>query len=115
MEPGEALSTAAQIAVTLAGFAGVVVVFRRESVHEWSPIDILPLGPCVTAILLLAIEPTLTGVWRWCGVCSFFGIRDRGKHEFSPPETTAVTRDGRQFHLLSIRDSRVGINSLAVV
>lgn len=39
MEPGEALSTAAQIAVTLAGFAGVVVVFRRESVHEWSPID----------------------------------------------------------------------------
>jgi hypothetical protein len=39
MEPSEALSTAAQIAVTLAGFAGVVVVFRRESVHEWSPID----------------------------------------------------------------------------
>jgi drug/metabolite transporter (DMT)-like permease len=66
MEPGEALSTAAQIAVTLAGFAGVVVVFRRESVHEWSPIDILPLGLCVTAILLLTIEPTLTGVWRWC-------------------------------------------------
>jgi hypothetical protein len=32
MEPGEALSTAAQIAVTLAGFAGVVVVFQRESV-----------------------------------------------------------------------------------
>jgi hypothetical protein len=50
-----------------------------------------------------------------CGVCSFLGIRDRGKHEFSPPETTAVTRDGRQFHLLSIRDSRVGIDSLAVV
>ena len=39
MEAGEALSTAAQIAVALAGFAGVVVVFRRESVHEWSPID----------------------------------------------------------------------------
>jgi hypothetical protein len=36
MEPGEALSTTAQIAVALAGFAGVVVVFfRRESVHEW--------------------------------------------------------------------------------
>jgi hypothetical protein len=34
MEPGEALSTAAQIAVTLAGFASVVVVFRRESIHE---------------------------------------------------------------------------------
>jgi drug/metabolite transporter (DMT)-like permease len=69
--PGEALSTAAQIAVTLAGFAGVVVVFRRESVHEWSPIDILPLGLCVTAILLLTIEPTLTGVWRWCSGAAF--------------------------------------------
>jgi len=28
MEPGEALSIAAQIAVALAGFAGVVVAFR---------------------------------------------------------------------------------------
>jgi len=28
MEPGDALSTAAQIAVALAGFAGVVVPFR---------------------------------------------------------------------------------------
>jgi hypothetical protein len=43
MEPGEALGIAAQIAVTLAGFAGVVVVFRRESVHEWSPPDKLRL------------------------------------------------------------------------
>jgi drug/metabolite transporter (DMT)-like permease len=79
---GEALNTAAQIAVTFAGFAGVVVVFRRESVHEWSPIDkfrlrlllansILPLGLCVTAILLLTIEPTLTGVWRWCSGAAF--------------------------------------------
>jgi hypothetical protein len=41
MEPGEALSTAAQIAVALAGFAGVVVCFqarcqlhrKRESQH----------------------------------------------------------------------------------
>ena len=34
MESGEALGIAAQIGVALAGFAGVVVVFRRESVHE---------------------------------------------------------------------------------
>ena len=77
MEPGEILSTAAQIAVALAGFAGVVVVFRRESVHEWSPIDkfrlrlllansIMPLALCTIAFLLLTIEPALTGVWRWC-------------------------------------------------
>jgi hypothetical protein len=77
MEPGEALSTAAQIAVALAGFAGVVVVFRRESVHDWSPIDkfrlrlllansILPLALCVIGLLLLTIKPTPVGIWRWC-------------------------------------------------
>lgn len=77
MEPGEALSTAAQIAVALAGFAGVVVVFRRESVHEWSPIDkfrlrqlltnsIFPLAFCMIGLLLLAIKPVPPAIWRWC-------------------------------------------------
>ena len=90
MEPSEALSTAAQIAVALAGFAGVVVVFRRESIHEWSPLDkfrlrlllansILPLALCVIALLFLTIVPVLTDVWRWCSgvafvVFLFFGI-----------------------------------------
>lgn len=79
MEPGEALGIAAQIAVTLAGFAGVVVVFRRESIHEWSPADklrlrllltnsILPLVFCMIGILLLTIRPPPTGIWRWCSV-----------------------------------------------
>jgi hypothetical protein len=64
MEPGEALGIAAQIAVALAGFAGVVVVFRREAIHEWSGIDklrlrlllansILPLGLSMLGLLLL--------------------------------------------------------------
>ncbi|HEU0207654.1 MAG TPA: hypothetical protein VFQ78_01615 [Candidatus Udaeobacter sp.] len=77
MEPSEALGISAQIAVTLAGFAGVVVVFRRESVHEWSGIDklrlrlllansILPLGLCMLGLLLLAIRPPPPGIWRWC-------------------------------------------------
>src|SRR5205823_5989842 len=68
MEPGEALGIAAQIAVALAGFAGVVVVFRRESVHEWSGVDklrlrlllansILPLGLSMLGLLLLTIKP----------------------------------------------------------
>jgi hypothetical protein len=82
MEPGEALGIAAQIAVALAGFAGVVVVFRRESVHEWSPVDkfrlrlllansILPLALCMIALLFLTLEPALTGVWRWCSAIAF--------------------------------------------
>jgi drug/metabolite transporter (DMT)-like permease len=82
MEPAEALSTAAQIAVALAGFAGVVVVFRRESVHEWSPIDkfrlrllltnsILPLAFCMIGLLLLTIKPPLTEIWRRCSASAF--------------------------------------------
>jgi hypothetical protein len=90
VEPGEALSTAAQVAVALAGFAGVVVVFRRESVHEWSPIDkfrlrilltnsILPLAFCMIGLLLLTIKPNPAGAWRWCSGLTFavlflFGI-----------------------------------------
>ena len=82
MEPGEALGIAAQIAVTLAGFAGVVVVFRREAVHEWSGIDklrlrlllansILPLGLSMLGMLLLSIQPMPPGIWRWCSGIAF--------------------------------------------
>jgi hypothetical protein len=77
MEPGEALGIAAQIAVALAGFAGVVVVFRREAVHEWSDIDklrlrfllansMLPLGLSMLGLVLVTIEPAPPGIWRWC-------------------------------------------------
>jgi hypothetical protein len=79
MEPGEALGISAQIAVALAGFAGVVVVFRREAVLEWSPIykvrlrlllanSILPLGLCMMGLLLLSIKPAM---WRWCSGIEF--------------------------------------------
>ena len=76
MEPSEALGIAAQIAVALAGFAGVVVVFRRESVHEWSPIDkfrlrlllmnsVLPLALCMLGLLFLTIKPLPGDIWKW--------------------------------------------------
>jgi len=128
MEPGEALSTAAQIAVALAGFAGVVVVFRRESVHDWSTLDkfrlrllladsILPLGLCMIALLLLTVEPMPPDVWRWCSVVTFvvfFGIRDRDTHELSPHRPKAVTRRIRQLHLLFVRHSWVGSDPVAI-
>jgi hypothetical protein len=82
LEPSEALSTAAQIAVALAGFAGVVVVFRRESVHEWSPLDkfrlrlllmnsVLPLALCMLGLLFLTIKPLPVGIWKWCSGFAF--------------------------------------------
>src|SRR5437867_5196504 len=77
MEPGEALSTAAQIAVALAGFAGVVVAFRSGSVHEWQAIDklrlrlllnnsIVPLILCILALLLVSVDPHRVWTWRVC-------------------------------------------------
>jgi hypothetical protein len=77
VEPGEALGLAAQVAVTLAGFAGVVVVFRPASLHQWSSLDrfrlrlllnnsIFPLAYSVFGILLLTIKPPPESIWRWC-------------------------------------------------
>src|SRR5882762_6291390 len=82
MEPGEALGTAAQIAVALAGFAGGVVVFRRESVHDWSTIDkfrlrfllmnsVLPLALCMLGLLFLTIKPPPVDTWKWCSGFAF--------------------------------------------
>ena len=82
MEPGEALGTAAQVAVALAGFAGVVVVFRTESVHEWSAIDrfrlrlllgnsMLPLAFCLLGMVFVTVDPPPLGIWRWASACAF--------------------------------------------
>lgn len=102
MEPGEALGITAQIAVALAGFAGVVVVFRRESVHDWSTLDkfrlrlllansILPLALCIIALVFLTIEPALTGVWRWCSCVAFVAFAP-----FAITTTMAFRRFGLQ-------------------
>src|SRR6476660_580134 len=82
MEPNEALGIAAQVAVTLAGFAGVVIVFRPQSVHEWSQLDrlrlrmllhnsICPLAYALIGMLLLSIKPAPAWIWR---ECSLFGL-----------------------------------------
>ena len=82
MQPSEALGIAAQVAVTLAGFAGIVVVFRPDSVHRWSPLDklrlqllltssALPLAESLFGMLLLTFDPPPASIWRWCSGVSF--------------------------------------------
>ncbi len=119
MEPSEALSTAAQIAVALAGFAGVVVVFRRESVHKWTPIDkyrlrlllmnsILPLAFCTVGLLLLTVKPLLPGIWRWCSVVTLvivlpFAITTtKGFRRLDPQQLQSVRGTGFGFYLFGI-------------
>ena len=76
IEPAGALGVAAQIAVTLAGFAGVVVVFSRRSFDEWSRVDrfrlLLLLTTsahalvfCMVSMLLLATDLAAPAVWAW--------------------------------------------------
>lgn len=82
MEPNEALGIAAQVAVALAGFAGVVVVFRPGSLHQWSAVDrfrlrlllhnsICPLSYALFGMLLLTVKPMPLWIWR---ECSLFGL-----------------------------------------
>ena len=82
MEPNEALGIAAQVAVTLAGFAGVVVVFRPQALHQWSALDkfrlsllltnsVLPLAYSLLGMLLLTVKPPIPDIWRWCSGIAF--------------------------------------------
>ena len=130
MEPGEALGIAAQIAVALAGFAGVVVVFRREAVHEWSGIDklrlrlllansILPLGLSMLGLLLLTVEPMPPGIWRWCSgitlVATLFLVTAITKiyRRLNFQKCAAPTR--HPIHLLCVRNRRGGSPALASI
>lgn len=77
MEPSTALTTSAQIAIAIAGFAGVVAVFRTGSVHDWGPVEkfwlrlllvnsIIPLAFSMVGLVLLAVTPVPPAIWRWC-------------------------------------------------
>src|SRR5437763_17107233 len=79
MQPSEALTASAQIAVTLAGFAGVVVAFRTQSVHEWAKVDkfrlqilltnsVLPFMMSIFAMLLATTGLAEQMICRWCSL-----------------------------------------------
>src|SRR6266436_5961071 len=82
MQPTEALSASAQVAVTLAGFAGVVVAFRSGSVHEWSKVDrfrlhfllnnsALPFVMSIFAMFLATTTLNAQTTWRLCSLVAF--------------------------------------------
>jgi hypothetical protein len=126
MQPGEALSTAAQIAVALAGFAGVVVAFRSSSLHEWSLLDkfrlwfllgsaLVPLFSCLFGMLLLAIEPVPISIWRWCSgfslllVCIFGFLSRRHQSELGPAVIKEIGAYRYLFYVIAILGIAVGL------
>jgi len=77
MEPTTALSVSAQIAVAIAGFAGVVAAFRNDSLHDWGHVEkfwlrlllansILPLAFSMVGLFLLSVTYVSPTIWRWC-------------------------------------------------
>ena len=61
MQPSEALGIAAQVAVTLAGFAGIVVVFRPDSVRRWFSAR---QAPAATPAHELGLAPGRVVLWH---------------------------------------------------
>ena len=119
MQPSEALSASAQVAVTLAGFAGVVVAFRSGSVHQWSNVDKFRLRillmnsamPFVLSILAMLLSSTALDqdtVWQVCSVLAFVMIvvvgqqMSRGLRRLSPEEFRAGGGSGVIFYSASV-------------
>ena len=109
MQPGEALGVAAQVAVTLAGFAGIVVVFRPESVHKWSGLDrfrltlllmnsALPLALSMFGMVMLSVEPAPVSIWRWCSGVTFaaevtlFALMPNPRRRLSAVDRQAINK-----------------------
>jgi small-conductance mechanosensitive channel len=77
MEPADALSRGAQIAVAFAGLTGVVLMRRGATIHTWPKADkfrlklllsttLLPLVLCLVGLLLLGVNIQEAVVWRVC-------------------------------------------------
>ena len=126
MEPGEALATAAQIAVALAGFAGVVVAFRSSSLHEWSLLDkyrlwlllgsaLVPFFSCLFGMLLLTIKATPFPIWRCCSgfslllICIFGFLSRRRQSELGPAVIKEMGVYRYLFYVIAILGMAVGL------
>jgi hypothetical protein len=126
MEPGEGLTTAAQIAVALAGFAGVVVTFRSKSLHEWSQRDkfrlwlllgnaLVPLFDCFFGMLLMTVKPTPIWIWNWCSgfslllVFPFGFLTWRRLSELGPTVIKNMGAYRYLFYMLGILGTAVGL------
>jgi hypothetical protein len=82
MQPSDALSASLQTAVALAGFAGVVVVFRDRAVHEWTRLDKLrlrilltnsaiPFALALFAMVMLSANLDASLTWRLSSLIAF--------------------------------------------
>ena len=95
MDPQDALTTVAEIAIAIAGFSGIAAVLGRRSDGEWAPTDVLRLRLLLRAsfaIVILCFLPIVlssasgapkmtwalsSGAWIvWFGTSIAFAIRE---------------------------------------
>ena len=118
MEPADMLGTMSQIAITIAGFAGVVVAFGRSAIHEWSTVDKFrlrllltastsALAFCLVGLLLLASSLSQTFAWSTCSLivtvsfaCNTIASL-RAYARFTPEELEAAGARPRFFYMVS--------------
>lgn len=85
MEPSTALIATAQVGVAVAGFAGVVAMFRGKAVHEWGPVQkfwlrllllnsILPFVFSLFGLFCLAVTAPSAPSWRLCSGFAVFWL-----------------------------------------
>ncbi len=64
----QVLDTLANVAITLAAFSGVVVVFRVRGAHTWSPIELRVLWFLIVdcfLVVFLALLPPPLALFNW--------------------------------------------------
>jgi hypothetical protein len=125
MDASEALSTAAQVAVTIAGFTGVVIAVAAGPIHQWSHAQLFrlkmlvatsvsPLIWSLVGLSLLATDLRPPTVWTWCsGLASVMLVIgwSTAVRNFAQLDMQALGRGG---HLTFYSASGIGLAALAL-
>ena len=85
IDPKDALSLGAEVAVALTGFTGIVAVFGSGAVHEWDEADrfrlrlllvssMSPLAMSLIGLLLLSTDLEAGAIWRTCSAIAVVGF-----------------------------------------
>lgn len=118
MSPDETLGVVVQVAVTLAGFTGVVAVFGTNPVHEWSRLNRLrlrlllvmssiPVALCLIVLVLLTTTLQKTVIWRSASAIAAFAfltaavVAQRGMSRVSANELDRSDRGRVVFYTTS--------------
>jgi hypothetical protein len=127
LAPSEALGLAAQVAVALAGFAGIVAAFGRGPIQEWPPAarlrlkfllatGLLPLAWSLFGLMLMVSPLPEPAIWQYCSgisaVTLVLGGIDNSREYIALSRTHL--RDDASSHLFFAGAATAGVISIAL-